>query len=216
MAEIIRFKEVKLEGGWLMIRPEREDLGLAMAFLKRFKPGKLYSLTMKLFQKKRSLDANQKLWALINQMAALPNMRLTPEEIYQGYIPDVGNNYRVVPVLPEDINQFAEDWCRGHLGRMVEDAGPCRKRDLIGYHNLICYRGSSEYDVPTFSRLLDLVIQDCRQLGIEVMDDRERSLLLEEWEATREKESQTAIRNVYQRETRAIDNRPYREAGGAT
>lgn len=185
MSEVIRFREVKMEGGWLMIKPEREDLGLAMAFLRRFKPGKLYSVTMKLFQKKRSLDANQKLWALINEMAALPKMKLTPEEIYQGYIPDVGDNYRVVPVLPDDINQFAEDWCRGHIGRMVEDCGPCRLRDLQGYHNLKCYRGSSEYDVPTFSRLLDLVIQDCQNLGIETMSERERSLLMEEWEATR-------------------------------
>ena len=186
MSEVIRFKEAKLEGGWLMIKPEREDLGLAMAFLRRFKSGKLYSVTLKLFQKKRSLDANQKLWALINEMSAI--LKLTPEEIYQGYIPDVGDNYRVVPVLPEDINQFAEDWCRGHIGRMVEDAGPCRKRDLMGYRNLICYRGSSEYDVPTFSRLLELVMQDCRQLGIETMSERERSLMMEEWEATKDAE----------------------------
>ena len=168
-----------------MIRPEREDLGLAMAFLRRFKQGKMYSVTLKMFQKKRSLDANQKLWALINQMAALPNIRLTPDEIYQGYIPDVGDNYRIVPVKPEDYNQFAADWCHNHIGRMVEDMGPCRKRDLIGYHNIICYRGSSEYDTATFSRLLNLVIHDCESLGIPVMSDRERSLLLDEWEATR-------------------------------
>lgn len=183
MSDMIRFKECKMEGGWLMILPEWEDRGLAMAFIRKFKPGKLYSATLKKFQKKRSLDANQKMWALINEMSAV--LKLTPEEIYQGYIPDVGNNYRVVPVLPEDINHFAADWCHGHIGRMVEDAGPCRKRDLIGYHNLICYRGSSEYDAPTFSRLLDLVIQDCRSLGIETMSERERSLLMEEWEATR-------------------------------
>lgn len=166
-----------------MIRPEREDLGKAMAMVRNHK-NRLYNLVVKLHTKKRSLDANQKLWALIHEMASI--MKLTPEEIYQGYIPDVGNNYRVVPVLPEDIAQFTEDWCHGHIGRMVEDAGPCRKRDLIGYRNLICYRGSSEYDTPTFSRLLDLVIQDCRQLGIETMSDRERSLLLEEWEATKD------------------------------
>ena len=63
--------------------------------------------------------------------------------------------------------------------------GPCRLQDLRGYHNLKMYRGSSEYDTPTFSRLLDLVIQDCRQLGIETMSEREKSLLLEEWEATK-------------------------------
>lgn len=183
MSETIKFREAKMEGGWLMIRPEYEDLGLAMAFLRKFKQGKLYSVTLKMFQKKRSLDANQKMWALINEMSTV--LKLTPEEIYQGYIPDVGNNYRVFPVKPEEISQFAEEWCHGHIGRLVEDMGPCRLSDLRGYHNVKCYKGSSEYDTPTFSRLLDLVCQDCEQLGICTLSDRERSLLLDEWGATR-------------------------------
>ena len=181
MSDPIKFRDIKLEGGCIIIRPEREDLGKAMSLIRKHK-NKLYQLGVKEHRKKRSLDANQKLWALINEMSTI--LKLTPEEIYQGYIPDVGNNYRIFPVKPEDINQVAEEWCHGHIGRMVEDMGPCRKRDLIGYHNLRCYKGSSEYDTQTFSRLLELVMQDCRQLGIETMSERERSLLMEEWEAT--------------------------------
>jgi hypothetical protein len=181
MSDPIRFREIRLEGGCIIIRPEREDLGKAMAMIRGIKK-KLYVLSVKEHRNKRSLDANQKLWALINEMSTI--LKLTPEEIYQGYIPDVGNNFRVFPVKPEEINEFAYDWCNGHIGRMVEDMGPCRKRDLRGYHNLRCYKGSSEYDTQTFSRLLELVVQDCRQLGIETMSEREQSLLLEEWEAT--------------------------------
>lgn len=183
MSEPIRFKEARMESGWLMIKPEREDMGLAMAFIRKFKAGKMYSFVPKLFRKKRSLDANQKLWAIIHEMSAI--LRLTPEEIYQGYIPDVGDNYVWWPVRPEEIPERAEDWCRGHIGRMCEDYGPCRRRGMEGLHNLKCYRGSSEYDTATFSRLLELVIRDARQMGIDTMDDRERSLLMEEWEATR-------------------------------
>ena len=182
MSEVIRFREVRMEGGWLMIRPEYEDLGLAMAFLRKFKQGKLYSVTLKLFQKKRSLDANQKMWALINEMSTV--LKLPPEEIYQGYIPDVGNNFTWHPEKPENVKRFSAAWCKDHLGRMVDDYGPCRSRDFAGYRLLKCYYGSSEYDVPTFSRLLDLVCQDCEQLGINTLSDRERSLLLDEWEAT--------------------------------
>ena len=183
MGETISFREIKLEGGCLIIRPEKQDLGKAMALVRKHKD-KLYNLEVKEYRKKRSLDANQKMWALINAMSEI--LHLTPEEIYQGYIPDVGNNYRVFPVKPEEINEVADDWCRGHLGRMVEDMGPCRLRDLKGYHNLKMYRGSSEYDTSTFSRLLELVIQDCRQLGIETISEREKSLLLDEWEKTKD------------------------------
>lgn len=176
MAEGIRFSEAKLEGGWLMLKPDREDMGKAMSFVRTMKQ-KLYEALLKEHRKKRSLDANAKLWALIGEMAVM--LHLPPEEIYQGYIPDVGGNYRIVPVMPEDIPEWEKDWCRDHIGRMVDDMGPCLSKDLAGYHNLKLYRGSSEYDSATFSRLLELVMQDCRQLGIETLSEREKSLLLE-------------------------------------
>ncbi len=178
MSEKLTFREIKLDGGWLMVKPVYEDMGKAMAIVRKHKD-KLYNLEVKERQKNRSLDANAKLWALINKMSEV--LRLPPEDIYQGYIPDVGNNFKFIPSLPEDVAGWEKDWCKGHIGRMVEDIGPCRTTELRGYRLLKLYRGSSEYDVPTFNRLLDLVIQDCRQLGIETMSERERSLLMEEW-----------------------------------
>ncbi len=185
MSDGIKFTEAKLEGGWLMLKPVREDMGKAMAFVRNIKQ-KIYEAILKEHRKKRSLDANAKMWALINDMSEV--LHLPPEEIYQGYIPDVGGNYRIVPVKPEEIPDWDKEWCRGHIGRMVDDMGPCRSEDLKGYHNLKLYRGSSEYDTAQFSRLLELVIQDCRQLGIETLSEREKSLLLEEWEKTKDAE----------------------------
>lgn len=183
MSEKLTFREVKLEGGWLMVKPVREDIGNAMAIVRKHKD-KLYTLEVKEFRKSRSQDANAKMWALINAMSEI--LRLPPEEIYQGYIPDVGGNFWIAPVLKEEIEERTADWCRGHIGRMTEDMGPCRLSHLRGYHNLKMYRGSSEYDVPTFSRLLDLVTQDCKQLGIDTLSEREKSLLLEEWGKTKD------------------------------
>lgn len=176
MANEITFTEAKLEGGWLMVKPTREDMGKAMAFVRDMKQ-KLYVLTIKLHRKKRSTDANAKLWALLSDLSEV--LHIPPEEIYQGYIPDVGGNYRIIPVKPEEIPDWEKEWCMGHIGRMIDDMGPCISKDLAGYHNLKLYRGSSEYDSATFSRLLDLVLQDCRQLGIETLSEREKSLLLE-------------------------------------
>ena len=90
MSDTILFKDIKLEGGNLIIKPERQDMGKAMALVRKHK-NRLYTLEIKEYRKKRSLDANAKLWALINEMSTI--LRLTPEEIYQGYIPDVGNNF---------------------------------------------------------------------------------------------------------------------------
>ena len=140
MSETITFREVKLEGGWLMVKPERDDLGKAMAVVRKHKD-RLYTLEIKEYRKKRSLDANAKLWALINEMSTI--LRLTPEEIYQGYIPDVGNNFKYIPALPEEVEEWTKDWCKGHIGRMVEDVGPCRTQALRGHRLLKMYRGIS-------------------------------------------------------------------------
>lgn len=178
MADTITFRTMVLEAGKLIITPEKADLGKAMAMARKHKD-RLYDLEIKEHRKKRSLDANAKAWVLINELAVA--LRLPPDEVYQGYIPDVGGNFKIIPVKPEDIPEWAHDWCKGHIGRMVEDMGPCRSKDLEGYHNLKMYRGSSDYDTVQMSRLLDLIIQDCRQLGIETLSERERSLLLEDW-----------------------------------
>jgi hypothetical protein len=175
MTEII-FTDVSLEAGKFIITVPRDQIGIAYNFI-RNKKNKRYALTIKEHKKKRSDDANAKLWAILGEMSTV--LHLPPEEIYQGYIPDVGGNYWIAPVKAEAIGKVSEDWCRGHIGRMVDDMGPCMSKDLQGYHNLKLYRGSSEYDSATFSRLLELVMQDCRQIGIEVLSEREKSLLLE-------------------------------------
>lgn len=178
----ITFSSAKMEGGKLIIDVPYEHRGAVMAFLRSMKKT-LYVLQIKVFKKKRSHDANAKMWALIDDMSNI--LHIPPVEIYRGYIPDVPNNYRIVPVKPEEIPDWDKEWCLGHIGRMTEDMGPCRCSDLKGYHNVKSYLGSSEYTTDQFSRLLELVIQDCQQLGIDTLSEREKSLLLEEWEATR-------------------------------
>lgn len=37
MSNPIQFREIKLESGWLHIRPERQDLGKAMAIVRKHK-----------------------------------------------------------------------------------------------------------------------------------------------------------------------------------
>ena len=80
MSETITFREVKLEGGWLMVKPERDDLGKAMAVVRKHKD-RLYDLEVKEHRKKRSLDANAYAWVLINKIADA--LRITPKEIYR-------------------------------------------------------------------------------------------------------------------------------------
>lgn len=75
-------------GSWLKLRPELP--GQAQMVAGEFDPQKRYTVTIKEFRKKRSLDANRYLWALCNKLSV--KVGIPPEEVYRHYIPDVGDN----------------------------------------------------------------------------------------------------------------------------
>ena len=175
MSETISFREAKLEGGWLMVRPEREDLGKAMAVVRKHKD-RLYDLEIKEHRKKRSLDANAYCWVLINKLADV--MRIPPVEVYRQAIQDISGNCEVVPIKQEAVDQFKQAWSHNGIGWMVRDMG---KSKIPGYQNLMVYYGSSVYSTKQMSDLIDHLVQDCKALDIDVMTERERSLLLEDW-----------------------------------
>ena len=51
-----------------------------------------------------------------------------------------------------------------------------------GYTRVILYYGSSTYDKAQMGRLIDLIVQDCTSIGIEVKPQEEIDSLLQEYE----------------------------------
>ena len=175
MAEELTFTEAKMEAGWLMLKPTREDMGKAMSVVRKMKQ-KLYDLTIKEHRQKRSLDANAMAWSLINQIADA--LRIPPVEVYRQAIQDISGNNEIIPIKEQAVEQFKQAWSCHGIGWMCRDLG---KSKIAGYRNLIVYYGSSVYDSRQMSNLIDHLVQDCKALGIEVLSERERSLLLDEW-----------------------------------
>ena len=174
MSETISFREIKLEGGCLIIRPEKQDLGKAMALVRKHKD-KLY--TLEEYRKKRSLDANAYAWVLIHKLAAA--MRLTPEEVYLQQVLNVGNNFTPMCVREQDVDRFKKSWQSNGLGWPVRDLGYSQ---VPGCRNLMAYHGSSTYDTAQMSRLIDNLVQDCKALDIETLSPDKLALLKEEWQ----------------------------------
>ena len=52
---------------------------------------------------------------------------------------------------------------------------------MAGCRNLMAYHGSSTYDTAQMSRLIDSLVQDCRQLDIETLPPEKLALLKEAW-----------------------------------
>lgn len=177
MAEELTFTEAKLEAGWLMVKPIREDMGKAMAIVRKLKP-KAYDLTVKEHRKKRSLDANAYAWVLIGKLA--DTMRIPPTVVYKNAIQNIGGNYEVIPIRDEAAEKFKEIWQKQGLGWPCVDMGPSK---IPGYRNLRAYYGSSTYDTRQMSLLIDALIQDCKALDIETLSEEKLSAMMEGWDA---------------------------------
>ena len=177
MSETIAFREIKLEGGCLIIRPEKADLGKAMALVRKHK-NKLYNLEVKEYRQKRSLDANAYAWVLIHKLAEA--MKLSPVEVYREAIRNVGNNFTPMCVRQQDAESLKKNWSKHGLGWLCEDLGPSQ---VPGCVNIACYHGSSCYTSSQMTVLIDNLVQDCKALDIETLTPDKLALLKEAWDA---------------------------------
>lgn len=139
-------------------------------------PKKDYEIVIRRKRKKRSLDANNYLWTLLGQLSERLNLPET--EVYREYIKEM-DTYTIVPIKEDEIEGWARDWERGHDGWVCVDIGNCR--NFKGYHNVKCFKGSSTFNTKQMSRLIDMVVYDCKEQGIETMTPREIEELKQKW-----------------------------------
>lgn len=126
------------------------------------------------YKEKRSLDANAYMWVLIQKIQEIINV--PKEDIYKDLIKTIGV-YEVVPIKNEAVDKFCEAWKHNGLGWVTETT----KSKLEGYTNVLAYYGSSTYDTKQMTRLIEEVLQECRQLDIETKPEEEINSLLRSW-----------------------------------
>lgn len=133
--------------------------------------GKLLKVDIKQYRNKRSLDANAMLWVILNEMAII--LRTTKEELYLEMLGRYGVFTHII-VKPEVVDKVKNEW------RTVRELGEITVNGQTGIQ-LQCYFGSSTYNSKEFSILLDGVVSEARELGIEVITDKEKQALIDEW-----------------------------------
>lgn len=138
---------------------------------KKADEGKPLQFELKPVKKQRSLDANAALWVLLGEMAA--KLRTSKDELYLEMLSRYGVFTHVV-VKPNVVDRVKGEW------RTVRELGEVTINGQKGIQ-LQCYFGSSTYDTPEFTRLLDGVISEARELGITLISDADRALMLAEW-----------------------------------
>ena len=173
----VLFKEAQwmmtTDSAWLMLKV---DLRNATAFCDEMKQGKVYEADLKEHRKKRSLDANSYAWVLLGKLAS--KLGLPKEEVYRHFVKDVGDNYEILPIRNDAVDKWVSNWQSKGIGWVCDILGESK---LDGYTNVITYYGSSTYDSLQMSSLINLIQEDCKQYGIEVMPPAELALLIDGW-----------------------------------
>lgn len=129
-------------------------------------------LSIKKWKEKRSLDANALFWHCVGELANA--MRIDKWAVYLWLLKDYGQ-FTYVCVHPKAVEAVKRQW------REVEEIGEVNINGTIATQ-LLCYYGSSTYDVEEFSRLLDGTMQEMRNIGIPTPADEQIERSLKEWE----------------------------------
>lgn len=162
------------EGTWISLRT-CGDRQIAIRAVSEIKDKK-YTADIKEYRERRSLDANAYCWVLLDKLAE--NLRLEKTEIYREMVKEIGGNSYIVPIREDVVEAYIRHWGHNGIGWIAEPLG---KSKIEGYINVISYYGSSEYDTKQMSRLIDLVVTECKEHGIETLTPAQLAAMKEEW-----------------------------------
>lgn len=148
----------------------------SISSLENLKEDKL-SIEIKKYRKKRSLDANNYFWKLLQEVCE--EKGLDTIEDYKRRVKELGI-FRQFKIMTQDVKTFEKVWTDRGIAWFCEISDT----DYIGdteFKVINAYYGSSSYNSKQMSRLIDNLVQDCKAIGIETKPQAEIDSLLKEW-----------------------------------
>lgn len=161
-----------------------DGIGLLMPFPRgsnfEVKKGVTYTISVKQKRGKRSLNANGYAWVLMQKIAeelSKNGLYTSRNEVYKKAIVDC-QAFQYVAVQNEHTDDFLRKWQAKGIGWIAIDCGECKN---FSGHTIQVFHGSSSYNTKEMARLIDCLVDECHQLGIETKPQDEIDSLLDEW-----------------------------------
>lgn len=123
------------------------------------------------YRNRRSLDANAYMWVLLQKMA--DKLHRDKWGIYLEMLGRYGVFTHII-VKPHIVEKVKNEW------RTVKELGEVCVNGTTGIQ-LQCYFGSSTYDTKEMSVLIDGVVSEARELGIETLPPEELERMKAQW-----------------------------------
>lgn len=124
------------------------------------------------YRQKRSLDANGLLWLCLGRIAS--DLRTDKWDVYLEMLKRYGQ-YTYIVVKEKVVEQVKQQWRECEVVGEIEVNG----QKAI---QMLCYFGSSTYNSKEFSVLLDGVISEMQEMGLETPTSSELKRVMEQYE----------------------------------
>ena len=131
--------------------------------------GEKVSIKIQKWRPKRSLDANALLWKYIGEIASA--LRANKWDVYLLMLRRYGQ-FTYICVKPEAVQMVKRQW------RESEEIGEIEINGEKAVQ-MLCYYGSSTYDTRQFSVLLDGVVSEMKEMGLETLPSEDMRRILE-------------------------------------
>ena len=165
--------KIQMDGGvWLCLKVK--EPAPAREFILTKKQA-LYDCKIAQHREKRSMTANDYCWVLLDKLADA--LHSTKEEIYIQKVREIGP-YKDFTLTEDEANTFRVAWELLGTGWPTEQVGYDKDGDRLVIR---AYYGSSRYNTRQMSRLIDSIVQDCKDLGIETLPPEKLAAMKEEW-----------------------------------
>lgn len=173
-----------------MITGKPNDL---VMFLMQADRDTLYDLVEHKDVKKRSLTANAYFWVLVTKIAE--KLRTSNTEVHNQMIarygyPEYMDDKIVYFILPDkiDANKLDGVHLKATSKTQVLDNGDLNRVYIV-------MRGSHTYNTVEMTRLIDGVISEAKEMGIETITVTEKDKMLEQWARVYEKQKDKGVRD---------------------
>ena len=167
--------EPALSGG-AIVRFETLDVKYSPELMHKYNDKKM-AVEIKEKRGGRSLDANAYCWVLCDKIAQTKGLRVKKGDVYRRAIRDYGVT-TVVPVETDRLDMILQAWDDQGYGNDHDIIG---KSKFDGYTNVRLYVGSSKYDSKEMAVLIDGLVADAEELGIDTMTTSEIEELKRLW-----------------------------------
>lgn len=129
------------------------------------------TITAEAYKDIRSGQANKLLWDCIGKLAKFQN-----KDKWQVYLDSLRKygQYTYTCIKPEAVEAFKANW------RECEEIGELEINGKKAVQ-LLCYFGSSTYNTKEFAQLLDGVIEDLKDAGLDAPHSKELERAFEQW-----------------------------------